>query len=263
MVSILTWTWISWSVFIFFFGRLWRPQYDLQCVSCSVTQLQQPVWWWIWHRIQTEALHSLHLLFFGSIILEKVPVLPCNCTNIKGIKKKLFWKSFLYLFIFFISLSSGKRCAVGLSTRVALVRWLLTLDSSSLAAVPKNKRWDPHKWPQASLTHFPSSSRKTGKKTGDCFYRTPLQGRPWHPPLSPVADLHVSVPPMKSVRFFFLLIVSFYMGIFLHFCIESIFSFIKKEKKLKKMLRALVLFIGRGQNVRHNFWFWIILIILY
>lgn len=64
--------------------------------------------------------------------------------------------------------------------------------------------------------------------------------------------------------FFFLLIVSFYMGIFLHFCIESIFSFIKKRKKnYKKMLRALVLFIGRGQNVRHHFWFWIILIILY
>lgn len=40
------------------------------------------------------------------------------------------------------------------------------------------------------------------------------------------------------------------MGIFLHFCIESIFSFIKKEKKT---LKALVLFIGRGQNVRYNF----------
>lgn len=102
-----------------------------------------------------------------------------------------------------ISLCSGKRCAAELSTRVALVRWLLILGSSSLAAVPKNKRWDPHKWPQASLTHFPSSSRKTWRKTGDCFYRTPLQGHQWHPPLSPVADLHVSVPPMKSVRFFF------------------------------------------------------------
>lgn len=88
--------------FFFFSGRLWRPQYDLQCVSCSVAQLQQPVWWWIWHRIQTEALHSLHLLFFGSIILEKVPVLPCNCTNIKGIKKIIFEKVFsIYLFFYF------------------------------------------------------------------------------------------------------------------------------------------------------------------
>lgn len=52
--------------------------------------------------------------------------------------------------------------------------------------------------------------------------------------LSPVADLHVSIPPMKFVWFFFLLNVSFYVGIFLHFCIESIFSFIKKGKKKRK-----------------------------
>lgn len=79
----------------------------------------------------------------------------------------------------------------------------------------------------------------------------PLQGHSWHPPLSPVADLHVSVPP-NLLDFFFLLIFSFYMGIFLHFCIESIFSFIKKGKNIKNMLRALVLFIGRGQNVRYQ-----------
>lgn len=34
--------------------------------------------------------------------------------------------------------------------------------------------------------------------------------------------------------FFFQLTVSFYMGIFLHFCIEYIFSFIKKKKKYTK-----------------------------
>lgn len=90
-------------------------------------------------------------------------------------EKMVYW--------FFLSFyHSGKRCAAGLSTRVALARWLLTLGSSSLAAVPRNKRWDPHKWPHASPIRFLSSSRKTWKKTGDCFYWTPLQGYPWHPP---------------------------------------------------------------------------------
>lgn len=70
-----------------FFGRLWRTQHHLQCVSCSVTQLQQPVWWWVRHRVQTETLHSLHLLLFGSILLEKVPIVPCNCTDVKGVNK--------------------------------------------------------------------------------------------------------------------------------------------------------------------------------
>lgn len=167
---------------------------------------------------------------------------------------------------FFLSFyHSGKRCAAGLSTRVALARWLLTLGSSSLAAVPRNKRWEPHKWPHASPIRFLSSSRKTWKKTGDCFYWTPLQGYPWHPP-----DIVSSGRPPcfyssnEMLDFFFLLNVSFYVGIFLHFCIEAIFSFIKKgRKKEKKTLRALVLFIGWGQNVRHHFWFWILLINLY
>lgn len=72
------------------FGRLWCPQHNLQCVSCSVAQLQQPVWWWIWHRVQTETLHSLHLLFFGPIILEKVPVSSSICTNTEGIENRWF-----------------------------------------------------------------------------------------------------------------------------------------------------------------------------
>lgn len=53
--------------------------------------------------------------------------------------------------------------------------------------------------------------------------------------LSPVADR----PPCfyssnEMLDFFFLLNVSFYVGIFLHFCIEAIFSFIKKKGKKKK-----------------------------
>lgn len=93
---------------------------------------------------------------------------------LKGLRENVFSVySFLLCFCFFPY--SGKRCAVGLSIRVALVRWLLTLASSSPAAVPKNKRWDPHKWPRAFLTQFLSSSRKTWKKTGDCFYWTPCR----------------------------------------------------------------------------------------
>lgn len=63
------------SMFKYLFGfpsRFRCPQYDLQCVSCAVTQLQQPVRRWLRHRVQTKTHDSLHLLLLGSFVLEKV-----------------------------------------------------------------------------------------------------------------------------------------------------------------------------------------------
>lgn len=100
----------------------------------------------------------------------------------------------------------GKRCAAGLSIRVGLERWLLTLDFSSLAAVPKNRRrWHLRKCLDTFQTHFLHSSQKMWKKTGDCFYWTPC--RVVHGirlTLSPVADLQFPVLKLNLiVRYFF------------------------------------------------------------
>lgn len=53
-------------------SRFRCPQHNLQCVSCPVTQLQQPVWWRFGHWVEAEALGSLHLLLLGPILLEEV-----------------------------------------------------------------------------------------------------------------------------------------------------------------------------------------------
>lgn len=158
-------------LFIFCFpSRLRCPQYNLQCVSWAVPQLQQPVRWWLRHRVQTKTPDSHHLLFPGPFLLEKVTALiEQTMCRTPFFLKAVFWTWFnskgclLFLFL-------DKRCAVGLSIRVDLERWSLILDCSSPAAAPKSRRhWHPHKWPHAFPTRFLHSSQKTWKKPGDCF----------------------------------------------------------------------------------------------
>lgn len=55
--------------------RFGCPQHHLQHVSFPVPQLQQPVGWRFWHRVQAEALYSYRLLLPGPLLLEKVHTL--------------------------------------------------------------------------------------------------------------------------------------------------------------------------------------------
>lgn len=146
----------------------------------------------------------------------------------------------VYLFLTFLITHSGKRCAAALSTRAALARWLLTLGSSSLAAVPKNKRWDPHKWPHASPIRFLSSSRKMWKKTGDCFYWTPPAGlsmaSAWHC-LQWQTSMFLFL--QWNVRFFFSIKCFFLCGYFFTFLYRGDSLLLKKEEKKKKNITGI------------------------
>lgn len=174
------------------FGRLWCPQHDLQCVSCSVAQLQQPVWWWIWHRVQTETLHSLHLLFFGSIILEKVPVSPCILTDIEGIENRWFIGSF---FLFTIQAKGVLRdCLQG-------SLWRGDYWPSALQALLQFQETNAGNHTSGHTPPRYASSAAPGRRERKlviAFIEPPC--RVIHGirlTLSPVADLHVSIPPMK------------------------------------------------------------------
>lgn len=163
-----------WLNFSFFPSRLRRPQHNLQCVSCPVSELQQPVRWWLRHRVQTETHDSLDLLFPGPFLLEKASY----CSQWRC-DRTLYIQHYLSLFFFlingFFSCLLGRRSAVGLSTKGGLERWLLILDFSSPAAVPKNRRlWHPHKPPHTFQTRFLRSSQKMWKKPGNCFCWLPL-----------------------------------------------------------------------------------------
>lgn len=174
------------------FGRLWCPQHHLQCVSCSVAQLQQPVWWWIWHRVQTETLHSLHLLFFGSIILEKVPVSPYILTDIEGIENRWFIGSF---FLFTIQAKGVLRdCLQGSLWRgdywPSALQALLQFQETNAGIHTSG-----HTPPRYASSAAPG---RRERKLVIAFIEPPC--RVIHGirlTLSPVADLHVSIPPMK------------------------------------------------------------------
>lgn len=55
----------------------------------------------------------------------------------------------------------GKRCAVGLSTKGALVKLLLILVFLSPVAVPKRRHWCLRRWPHTSQSHFLHSYQQT------------------------------------------------------------------------------------------------------
>lgn len=57
---------------IVFWCRLWCSQYHLQCLSSSVSKLQQPVWRWFRHWAQSRFQPIPRFLFFGSNLLEEV-----------------------------------------------------------------------------------------------------------------------------------------------------------------------------------------------
>lgn len=217
-----------------FFGRLWCPQHNLQCVSCSVTQLQQPIWWWIWHWVQTETLHSLHLLFFGSIILEKVPIVQCTCTNIEGIER-IFFLFICFGFIWVFSPFRQKVCC-GIVYKGRFGEVIIDPRLFKPCCSSKKQTLGSTQVATRLPDTIPQQLQEDVKENWWLLLLNPLQGYLGiRLSLSPVADLHVSIPPMKSVWFFFLLLnVSFYVGIFLHFCIEQFFSFIKKKVKKRK-----------------------------
>lgn len=157
-----------------------------------------------------------------------------------------------------MNVTPGRRCAAGSSTRGALGRWSSILDSSSPAAVPKNRRrWHRHKWPHIFPARFLHSCRKTWNQTGDCFFWIPVGlNRGASLASSPVADLPIFTPQMKSVSWIFfslslLQVLPLFILIFFYFLYIFSVHFIENY-----FLRALALFIGWGKNVlRFCFWF--------
>lgn len=59
-------------LFFRFPSRFRCSQHNLQCVSCPVAKLQQPVRWRFGHWVQAETLRPLHLLLLGPLLLEEV-----------------------------------------------------------------------------------------------------------------------------------------------------------------------------------------------
>lgn len=230
--------WITVSPNVSSSSRLRRSQHHLQHVSGSESQLQQPVGRRLRRGVQTEALDSVHLLFLGSFLLEKAR--EKNDLDLKDFS--LFFYIFVRLIIFPPLL--GKRFVVGLSTKVGLERWLLIPASSSLAAARKNRSlWRCHRCP-----HFLLSYQETQIPV-NAFVEFPPWGYSWHPPGFVSSGRPHFYSPFRSVHVY----SSFFIWVFLNFCIELSYLFYKKKKKRKKNFGALVLFIGLRTQMLNSF----------